>query len=112
MDDLLFVIMADCNGVRRAHSGRPYENTPYLTYADTDFVIPAEKLLPGSAYQLSVEHAVLDTSSEHGVIGFATFATTTFLDLQTTGTAVPGEACPRLRKPFDAGQTDFVAEES
>ena len=45
MDDLLFVIMGDCEGVRRAHSGRPYENTPYLTYADTHFDIRAEQLL-------------------------------------------------------------------
>ena len=107
MDDLLFVIMADCDGVRRAHSGRPFENTPYLTYADTHFDISGELLLPASAYQLSVEHAVLDTSKEHGVIGFATFATTTFLDLRTSGDSVPGESCDALRKPFDAGQTDF-----
>ena len=107
MDDLLFVIMADCDGVRRAHSGRPFENTPYLTYADSHFDIAAELLAPASAYQLSVEHAVLDTSSEHGVIGFATFATTTFLDLATTGHPVPGKSCDTLRKPFDAGQTDF-----
>jgi hypothetical protein len=107
MDDLLFVIMADCQGERRAHSGRPFENTPYLTYADSHFDIAAELLVPASAYQLSVEHAVLDTSSEHGVIGFATFASTTFLDLRTTGNAVAGESCDTLRKPFDAGQTDF-----
>ena len=109
MDDLLFVIMADCEGVRRAHSGRPFENTPYLTYADTHFDISAELLVPASAYQLSVEHAVLDTSEEHDVIGFATFATTTFLDLRTTGNEVPGESCDALLKPFDAGQTDFRA---
>mgnify|MGYP001556271058 FL=1 len=109
MDDLLFVIMADCEGVRRAHSGRPFENTPYLTYADAHYDIAAGLLIPASAYQLSVEHAVLDTSKEHGVIGFSTFATTTFLDLKTTGDAVPGKSCNTLRKPFDAGQTDFPA---
>jgi hypothetical protein len=104
MDDLLFVIMGDCDGVRRAHSGRPYENTPYLTYAHTHFVIEAERLKPENVYQLSVEHAVLDTSREHGVVGFATFATTTFLDIRTTGEAAPGEACTEIRKNFDAGQ--------
>ncbi len=107
MDDLLFVIMGDCNGERRAHSGRPFENTPYLTYRDTHFDISADILLPDNAYQLSVEHAVLDTAREHGVTAFATFATTTFLDIKTTGTAAPGSACPRINKPFDAGQTDF-----
>jgi len=107
MDDLLFVIMGDCDGVRRAHSGRPFENTPYLTYADTHFVIRAEQLLPENVYQLSVEHAVLDTTTEHEVTAFATFATTTFLDIKTTGTAPDGKACLKIRKPFDAGQTDL-----
>ncbi|MFK8050572.1 MAG: hypothetical protein AB8B81_19270 [Halioglobus sp.] len=105
MDDLLFVILADCDGVRRAHSGRPFENTPYLTYADKSYTIPAEKLLPENIYQLSVEHAVLDTGKEHGVIAFSTFATTTFLEIHTLGKADPGTACPRVRKKFDAGQT-------
>ncbi len=104
MDDLLFVILGDCQGVRRAHSGRPFEDTPYLTYADTSFVIEAERLKPNNAYQLSVEHAVLDTSKDYDVVAFGTFATTTFLDIQTTGTAVGAEDCPRILKQFDAGQ--------
>lgn len=107
MDDLLFVIMGDCDGQRRAHSGRPFENTPYLTYRDTHFDISAEILQPDNAYQLSVEHAVLDTAREHGVTAFATYATTTFLDIKTTGGAAAGSACPKIRKPFDAGQTDL-----
>jgi hypothetical protein len=107
MDDLLFVIMGDCDGVRRAHSGRPFENTPYLTYADTHFDIQAEQLLPENVYQLSVEHAVLDTTREHEVTAFATFATTTFLDIKTTGTAPAGKACLKICKPFDAGQKDL-----
>ena len=104
MDDLLFVIMADCDGLRRAHSGRPYENTPYLTYADKSFVIKARQLVPENVYQLSVEHAVLDTSMQHEVVAFATFASTTFLDIRTTGKAEPGTACHAIRKQFDAGQ--------
>jgi len=105
MDDLVFVILGDCDGVRRAHSGRPYEHTPYLTYADTSFTIEASRLLPDNVYQLSVEHAVLDTSIEHGVVGFATFATTTFLDIRTSGEAAPGRECHTVRKRFDAGST-------
>lgn len=104
MDDLLFVIMGDCEGVRRAHSGRPFENTPYLTYADQSFVIEAAKLTPENVYQLSVEHAVLDTALEHEVPAFATFATTTFLEIRTRGKAAEGQACLRVRKQFDAGQ--------
>ena len=104
VDDLLFVIMGDCDGVRRAHSGRPFENTPYLTYADESFVIDASRLLPENVYQLSVEHAVLDTTLEHNVPAFATYATSTFLDIRTTGEAEPGTACRSIRKKFDAGQ--------
>lgn len=104
MDDLLFVILGDCDGVRRAHSGRPFENTPYLTFADQQFTIAAQTLLPENAYQLSVEFAILDTGIEHGVTAFSTFATTTFLEIHTTGTAVPGQACKAIRKNFDAGQ--------
>lgn len=104
MDDLVFVIMGDCEGVRRAHSGRPFESTPFLTYTDSSFVIGAGQLLPENVYQLSVEHAVLDTSIEHGVVGFATFASTTFLDIRTGGTAAPGLACQAIRRHFDAGQ--------
>jgi hypothetical protein len=106
MDDLLFVIMGDCDGVRRAHSGRPFEGTSFLTYQDTAFTIDAELLRPDNVYQLSVEHARLNTSREHDVVAFATFASTTFLDLQTTGTAAAGEACRAVRKGFDPGQTD------
>ena len=105
VDDLLFVIMGDCNGVRRAHSGRPFENTPYLTYADMSFVIDASRLLPENVYQLSVEHAVLDTTLEHNVPAFATYASTTFLDIRTTGEADSGSACYSVRKKFDPGQT-------
>ena len=70
----------------------------------TSFVIEAERLKAENVYQLSVEHAVLDTGVEHGVVDFATFATTTFLQIRTTGEASPGEACRSIRKNFDAGQ--------
>ena len=105
VDDLLFVIMANCDGERIAHSGRPFENTPFLTYADESFSIAQEIMQPQSAYQLSVEHAILDTFKEHGVPAFATFATTTFLDLKTGGTAQDGISCSEIRQNFDAGQT-------
>jgi hypothetical protein len=107
MDDLLFVIMANCHGERISHSGRPFENTPYLTYADDFFLIDAETLIPENAYQVSVEHAILDTSSNYGVPAFATFATTTFLDLKTTGFAEGDVGCPRVLQIFDAGQTEL-----
>jgi hypothetical protein len=52
VNDLVFVIMGDCHGKRISHSGRPFENSPYLDYAATEFIIPAEQLLPENAYQL------------------------------------------------------------
>jgi hypothetical protein len=84
-----------------------FENTPYLDYVATEFIIPAEQLLPENAYQLSVEHAILDTTITEGVPGFATFATTTFLDIMTLGSATGEAACPEILKNFDAGQTNL-----
>jgi len=104
MDDLLFVILADCQGVRRAHSGRPFEGTSYLTYADKFYLISADALIAENAYQLAVEHAILDTSIKYAVPAFATYATTTFLDIRTLGDAEPGQACHSIHKNSDAGQ--------
>lgn len=107
VNDLLFVIMGDCQGARRAHSGRPFEGRPYLDYTARNFVINADSMRPDNAYQLSVEHAVLDTTLHLGVPGFATFATTTFTEFSTSGIAAPGESCPQLLQPFDPGQADL-----
>jgi hypothetical protein len=106
MDDLLFVILGDCDGVRRAHSGSPFAGQPFLTYEDTAFTVEAELLHPESIYQLSVEHARLNTSREQDVVALATFASTTFLDLRTIGTASAGEECRELRAALDPAQTD------
>jgi hypothetical protein len=107
VNDLVFVIMGDCQGKRISHSGRPFENTAYLDYSAEEFIIPAEHLLPENAYQLSVEHAIVDTSITKGVPGLATFATTTFLDIMTLGSETGAAACPEILKDFDAGQTDL-----
>ena len=107
VNDLVFVIMGDCHGNRISHSGRPFESAPYLDYAATEFIIPAEHLLAENAYQLSVEHAIVDTTITKGVPGIATFATTTFLDIMTLGRASGEAACPEILKNFDAGQTDL-----
>ncbi|MDG1986608.1 MAG: hypothetical protein P8J18_01390 [Halieaceae bacterium] len=107
VNDLVFVIMANCHGKRVSHSGRPFENTSYLDYTSTEFIIPAELLLPDNAYQLSVEHAILDTTLSKGVPGLATFATTTFLDIMTLGSATGETACKEILKNFDGGQTDL-----
>lgn len=107
LDDLTFVVMADCRGEKRVHSGRPFEGTDYLTYADSELVIPAARLAPGETHQLSLEHAKVDTSRESEIVGLVTYAATTFLDFQTTGESrrAPCPA-PSEMPRFDQGQTD------
>jgi len=84
LDDLVFVIVTNDEGVRVAHSGRPFERRPYLTFADTAFTIKSGVLKAGRDYTLSVEHALLDDTTEFdGVPGFTTRAVTTNLPLRT-----------------------------
>lgn len=84
LDDLIFVILTDSEGVRVAHSGRPFEARPYLTYSNSDFTIPAAALAPEQSYTLSVEHALLDDTTEFdGVPGFTTRAVTTKRTVRT-----------------------------
>jgi hypothetical protein len=52
-----------------------------------------------------VELAAVDTSEEDGIVGLVTYASTTFLDFQTLGSAA-GPPCPEVMPPFDGGQTD------
>lgn len=85
LDDLVFVILTDEEGVRVAHSGRPFEGRPYLTYADKVFAIDGQVLEHNHTYELSVEHAILDdTSRFKGVPAFTTRAVTTKLIFTTT----------------------------
>ena len=94
LDDLIFVLAFDCRGTNVAHSGRPYQGGPYLTYADTEYVIPADSMKPGLRYSVIVEQATADTDRTEGVPSIATYATLTFLDYTTTGAAPDGEDCP------------------
>lgn len=83
-DDLIFVILTDADGNRVAHSGRPFENRPYLTYASKNFVIDGDVLQPNQVYTLSVEHALLDdTMHFDNVPAFTTRAVTTKYELRT-----------------------------
>jgi hypothetical protein len=103
-DDLIFVMMSDCNGERAYHSGRPL-GTPNplepekpsdttLYYDTSEIVIPGEAWVPGMRYTLDVEHArLLDTDKREGVVGMSTYAVTTHLDVRTMGEPASG-ACP------------------
>ncbi len=85
LDDLVFVLAFDCFGKNVAHSGRPYQGSPYLTYADSRYVIPAANLKPGLNYTLIVEQATADVDIFRGVPGIATYATLTFVEFKTAG---------------------------
>lgn len=93
LEDLIFVLGFDCFGNNIAHSGRPYNGKPYLTYKNDSFTIPAASLNPGIDYNLIVEQATADVMRHQGVPGIATYATLTFLDATTIGAPVAG-ACP------------------
>jgi hypothetical protein len=105
LDDLIFVVVGNCRAERVVHSGRPFEDTPFLTYRETEYTIPRGKLAPGEPHQMFVEHAAVDTSEEQGIVGLVTYASTTFLDFETLGPA-GGPPCPEVMPPFDGGQTD------
>jgi len=64
-----------------------------LTYKDTGYVISSSALLPGLKYTVIVEQATADVKTTLGVPGIATYATLTFLEFDTPGSA-DGERCP------------------
>lgn len=91
--DLVFMLGFDCFGNNIAHSGRPYNGKPYLTYETSSYTVPAANLNPGISYNLIVEQATADVERYQGIPGIATYATLTFLDANTTGNTV-GDTCP------------------
>ena len=91
LDDLIFAILEDESGTRVSHSGRPFENRPFLTYADDTHTISSSALQNGQIYTLSVEHAVLtDTQRIDIVPAMTTYAVTTRLKFRTDAGA-PGD---------------------
>jgi len=85
LDDLIFVLAFDCFGENIAHSGRPYQGGPYLTFADSQFVIAGSSLVSGMSYKVIVEQATADVKTFLGVPSIATYATLTFVEFQTSG---------------------------
>lgn len=96
--DLIFVLGFNCRGENIAHSGRPYQGGKYLTYEDSGFVIPATSLYAGIDYTVIVEQATADVDIYKGVPAIATYATLTFIKIQTVGQAASGEQCPDASK--------------
>lgn len=104
VDDMIFVVIADCRGERLFHTGLPFQGE-YLTYTATEVVVPAGTLLPGQPYSAFVEFPhVVDSRVVGGVPGFTSYATATYLDLRTSGPADDAN-CPEVAPPMDTGQT-------
>lgn len=110
LDDLIFVILEDADGLRVAHSGRPFENRPFLTHDSDRFTIDGAILEAGTGYRLSVEHALLDdTTTFDGVPAFTTRAVTTRLPL-TVGAGEPADCAPP-RDTLESQITMFYYED-
>jgi hypothetical protein len=92
LDDLVFVLVFDCFGNNVAHSGRPYQGGPYLSYKDTKYLVPSTSLNPGMTYTAIVEQATADVAIFEGVPAISTYATLTFLKFSTIGTSF-GQRC-------------------
>ncbi len=105
VDDLVFVVGANCRGERIVKSGLCFEEK-FLTYRDSSYTIPAGTLEPGRPHSMFVElpHTAHSMVAE-GVPGFACYATATYLDLRTLGEAA-GPPCPEAMPALDTGETD------
>ena len=107
VDDMIFVVVADCQGERIFHTGLPFQGE-YTTFRTTEILIESGALSPGQPYSAFVEFPhVVDSRIERGVPGFTSYATATYLDLRTTGPRAD-EACPDVPPPMDTGQTDRI----
>jgi hypothetical protein len=105
VDDMIFVVVADCHGERLFHTGLPFQGE-YLTYRATEVLVEAGTLAGGQAYSSFVEFPhVVDSRIVRGVPGFTSYATATYLDLHTAGPD-SGSTCPQTAPPMDTGQTD------
>ena len=106
IDDMIYVMMGDCMGKETVHSGHAISNPDALTFAATEFVIPAARLYPGQPFQLEVEHSNMDTGRWNSIEQIVTYAATTFLDIMTTGVDAQERNCPEQPYAMDGGQTD------
>ena len=111
VDDMIFVVVQNCQGERIVHTGLPFENEEYLTYRARELHVAADTLRPGEPYAMFVEFPhVVDSAIVDGVPGFTSFATATYLDIETSGEAVDS-ACLDEMPAMDTGQTDRLETE-
>ena len=105
IDDLIFVIMGNCLGVKTVHSGAAFGDS-FLDYSDKEFTIPKESLQPGQPFQVEIEFSEMDTGKWNGLTSIITYAASTFLDIRTTGSNEENVVCPAQPLAMDGGQTD------
>ncbi|MDA5192430.1 hypothetical protein [Govanella unica] len=106
VDDMIFVVVADCAGKRVFHTGLPFAGGDYMTYRTREVTVPADRFEPGKPYSIFVEFPhVAGSGKADGTPGFTSFATATYLDMKTTGVS-DKNACPAKLPPMDTGQTD------
>jgi len=106
VDDMIFLVVQNCRGQRIVHTGLPFENADYLTYRARELTVDAGTFRPGEPYAMFVEFPhVIDSIIVDGVPGFTSYATATYLDIQTTGEAVDS-ACLDEMPAMDTGQTE------
>jgi hypothetical protein len=106
VDDMIFVVVQNCQGERMVHTGLPFEEEDYLTYRARELRVDAGTLNPGEPYAMFVEFPhVIDSVVADGVPGFTSYATATYLDIHTTGEA-SDDRCLEIMPAMDTGQTD------
>lgn len=105
VDDMIFVVVADCHGERLYHTGLPFGPEDYMRHGVREITVPARLFRPGEPYSMFVEFPhVVDSVMAGETPGFTSYATATYLDMKTAGEPV-GE-CPAAQPPMDTGQTD------
>lgn len=106
VDDMVFVVVADCHGERIVHTGLPFVEDDYLTFRETQHRVAAGTLAPGEPHSMFVElPRAIHTQKAGAVPLFTSYATATYLDLHTLGERT-GPPCPDKPPPMDTGQTD------
>ncbi|MBT5187923.1 MAG: hypothetical protein HOH19_05225 [Kordiimonadaceae bacterium] len=110
VDDMIFVVMADCYGERITHTGLPFQGE-YTKFDKEEVIVEAEFLKTGHPYSIFVEFPhVVDSSITNGVPGFTSYATATYMEVSTSGLDTSA-ACPIEKVPMDTGQTDRMEVE-
>ena len=104
VDDLIFVHVGDCRGQIIARTAGAFAERPPLTYRAPSYTIAANTLEAGTTYQISVEHAPVQTRRLAGVPALATYPATTYLDFHTEGAG--SNTCPDKPYRMDNGQSD------